>query len=227
VDYDRSVGYERHGHEPHIASFLALCTQYGVEKRPHFLTLPPILVHVTPSEMPTLPGSMVLLFASNTLGIGELICSSLARAELVAVMAASQWWNLAGRSYNVWCNLLQTELGEVIAPAVVDASCEDGPQLCRHVASLKCRATLVLQPDLLGQCNPVGVLMGPRGQTITQLQETSGARIQVRQQGKIAFVQVSGAPMAARRGQQSIEELLLELGCPREHVQFSECFILA
>ena len=53
VDYDSSVGYERHGQEPAVRDFLALCAAHGVEKRPSRLTLPALQIRISP--FPTLP----------------------------------------------------------------------------------------------------------------------------------------------------------------------------
>ena len=52
VDYDSSVGYERHGNEALVRDFLALCADYGVEKRPSRLTLPPLRVELDLGSSP-------------------------------------------------------------------------------------------------------------------------------------------------------------------------------
>ena len=46
VSYDESVGYEKHGDEPVMRDFLALCAEHGVVKRPSQLTMPPVVVVV-------------------------------------------------------------------------------------------------------------------------------------------------------------------------------------
>ena len=45
-NYDETVGYERHGEDPVVKEFLALCAEHGVEKRPSKLTMTPIMVTV-------------------------------------------------------------------------------------------------------------------------------------------------------------------------------------
>ena len=52
VDYDHTVGYEAHGHEPHIAAFLSLCKKHGVCKKPSELTLPEATVVVEDERPP-------------------------------------------------------------------------------------------------------------------------------------------------------------------------------
>ena len=63
VDYDESVGYERHAHEAHVAQFLELCAAHGVEKRPARLTLVTIRPPIPPLRRRTaaIPASLAAL----------------------------------------------------------------------------------------------------------------------------------------------------------------------